>query len=98
MTYGPAPATRLGHPAFHLGLRETRPGPDCALETFHNARGPISNLGLGGTYDIWLIDVDGEPLLVVAGWTRDAPASVVRDLLTMADSIELHPRQLPWRV
>ena len=97
VTYGPAPATRLDHPAFHLGLKETRPRPDCALETFHNAKGPIGNLGLGGTYDMWLIDVGSEPLLVVAGWTRDAPSPVVRELMSMADSIQLHPRQLPWR-
>jgi hypothetical protein len=74
----------------------TRPGPDCP-ETIGGAAGPIGNLGQGGTYDIWLVDLDGEPLLVVAGWTRDTPRSVVDELMTMADTIELHPRQLPWR-
>lgn len=97
VTYGPDPTTRFGHPAFHLRLKEVRRGPDCAYETFHGASGPIGNLGLGGTYDIWLIDLDSEPLLVLAGWTRDTPRSAIQDLRTMADSIELHPRQLPWR-
>lgn len=96
VTSGPDLVTRLGHPAYHLGLEVTRPGPDCP-ETIGGAKGPLSNLGPGGTYDIWLVDVDGEPLLVVAGWTRDTPPSVVDELLAMADSIELHPRQLPWR-
>jgi hypothetical protein len=96
VTSGPDLVTRFGHPAYHLGLEVTRPGPHCP-ETIGGAKGPLSNLGPGGTYDIWLIDLDGEPLLVVAGWTRDTPPSVVDDLLAMADSIELHPRQLPWR-
>ncbi|MBD3925650.1 hypothetical protein IEZ26_13535 [Nocardioides cavernae] len=97
VTYGPDAATRFGHPAYHLRLKETRRGPDCPLETIQGAKGPLSNLGLGGTYDIWLIDLDGEPLLVLAGWTRHAPPSVVDELLTMADSLELQPRQRPWR-
>lgn len=96
VTSGPDLVTRFGHPAYHLGLKVTRPAPDCP-ETLGGAPGPIGNLGLGGTYDIWLVDLDGEPLLVVAAWTRDTPSFVVDELQAMADSIELQPRQRPWR-
>lgn len=95
-TFGPDLVTRFGHPAYHLGLEVTRPGPDCR-ETIGGTNGPIGRLGPGGTYDIWLVDLDGEPLLVVAGWTRHTPPSVVDELMAMADSIELQPRQRPWR-
>lgn len=96
VTLGPDLVTRFGQPAYHLGLKVTQRGADC-FEVFSGATGPIGNLGQGGIYDIWLVDLDGEPLLVVAGWTRDTPRSVVDDLLIMADSIELHPRQRTWR-
>lgn len=98
VTSGPDATTRFGRPAFHLTLRESRPGPDCQYGSLFNAaEGRIGRLGLGGTYDVWLVEVEDDPLLVVAGWTRDAPSTAVEELLAMVDSIELHPRDLPWR-
>lgn len=98
VTSGPDDTTRFGRPAVHLGLRETRREPQCLRGTMlDGAEGRIGQLGLGGTYDLWLVEVEGEPLLVAAGWTRNAPNAVVEELLAMADSIELHPRELPWR-
>lgn len=95
---GPDEVTRFGRPAFHLSLRETRRAPQCPQGTMlDGAEGRIGQLGLGGTYELWLVDVEDKPLLVVAGWTRDTPSPVVEELLAMADSIELHPRELPWR-
>ena len=98
MTSGPEDVTRFGRPAVHLSLRETRRAPQCPRGSMlDSAEGRIGQLGLGGTYELWLVDVEGEHLLVVAGWTRNTPRDVVDELLTMADSIELHPRELPWR-
>jgi hypothetical protein len=84
-------------PAVHLTLRETRREPQCPLGSMFDVQGRIGQLGLGGTYELLLVEVEDEPLLVVAGWTRNAPRDTVAELLAMADSIELHPRELPWR-
>lgn len=98
VTSGPDATTRFGRPAAHLSLRETRSAPQCPQGTMlDGAEGRIGQLGLSGTYELWLVDVEDEPLLVVAGWTRNAPSAAVEELLAMADSIELHPRELPWR-
>ena len=98
VTLGPEPATLLGHSAFHLVLRERRLEPTCPYDAmFASAQGRIGNLGLGGTYDLWLVDVEGQPLLVVTAWTRNAPRAVVEELQAIADSIELQPRRLSWR-
>lgn len=98
VTFGPERATRLGYPAYHLVLQETRRRPTCPYDAmFPSAQGRIGNVGLGGTYDLWLVDVEGEPLLVVTAWTRNAPRTAVEELQAMADTIELHPRRLPWR-
>ena len=94
---GPDDLTRWGRPAVHLTLRETRREPQCPRGSIFDVQGRIGQLGLGGTYELWLVDVEGKPLLVVAGWTRKTPGPVVDELLAMADSIELHPRELPWR-
>ncbi|WP_457207162.1 hypothetical protein [Nocardioides sp. P5_C9_2] len=98
VTSGPDTTTRFGHPAVHLGMRDSRREPVCPYGGMFGAtEGRIGDLGLGGTYDLWLVDVDGEPLLVMTAWSRNAPRSTVAELQGMADTIELHPRHLPWR-
>lgn len=94
---GPEDLTWLGRPAVHLTLREMRREPQCQLGSIFDVQGRIGQLGLGGTYELWLVDVEDEPLLVVTGWTRNTPPAVVEELMAMTDSIELHPRDLPWR-
>jgi hypothetical protein len=98
VTAGPDATTLFGRPAVHLSLQETRREPQCPLGSMlEGAQGRIGQLGLGGTYELWLVDVEDKHLLVAAGWTRNAPRNTVEELLAMADSIELHPRELPWR-
>ncbi|KRE98755.1 hypothetical protein ASG88_17070 [Nocardioides sp. Soil777] len=98
VTFGPEDVTRFGRPAAHLSLRETSRAPQCPRGSMlDGTEGRIGQLGVGGIYELWLVDVEGEHLLVVAGWTRSTPRSVVEELLDMAASIELRPRELPWR-
>jgi hypothetical protein len=95
---GPRDVTRFGRPAVHLTLRETRREPQCPMGAmFDGVEGRIGQLGLGSTYELWVVDVEGRALVLTAGWSRSAPRAVVEELLAMADSVELHTRELPWR-
>ena len=90
---GPEQGARFGHRVVHLRLREQRGTGACANPAYINAAptAQVTYLGRGTTYDAWVIDLDGRPLLVWAAWTRDAPDDEVVDLLGVVDSIELVP-------
>ena len=93
---GPERGVRFGHRVVHLRLREQGRAGECPNEAYLNASptAQVTYLGRGTTYDAWVIDLDGQPLLVWAAWTRDTPTNEVDDLLGIVDSVELvdqHP-------
>jgi hypothetical protein len=95
VTSGPETTVRFGHPAVHLRLREGGKTGECLNEVFMNGAvsAGLTYLGRGTTYDAWVIDVDGRPLLLWAVWTRGTPRDEVNDLLGIVDSVELHDRE-----
>lgn len=88
---GPERGVRFGHPVVHLRLREQGRADECPNQAYLNAypTAQVNYLGRGTTYDAWVIDLRGRPLLVWAAWTRDAPEDEVDDLMGVVDSIEL---------
>lgn len=95
VTSGPESTVRFGHPAVHLRLREQGPTATCLNDTFINGAlsAGITYLGRGTTYDAWVIDLDGRPLLLWATWTHGTPGDEVNDLLGIVDSVEIHDRE-----
>lgn len=90
---GPERGIRFGHRVVHLRLREQGRAGQCPNEAYLNAAptAQVTYLGRGTTYDAWVIDLDGRPLLIWSAWTRDAPDDEVDDLLRIVDSVELVP-------
>ncbi|WP_107774024.1 hypothetical protein [Nocardioides sediminis] len=95
VTSGPEDTVRFGRPAVHLRLQEQGGTGKCLNDAmFHAAvNAGITYLGRGTTYEAWVIDLDGRPLVVWAGWTRKTPSDEVRSLLEVIDSIEIHDRE-----
>jgi DNA-directed RNA polymerase specialized sigma24 family protein len=93
---GPHRVVHAGRPAARLRLRELGRQlacPDAAL--FQTSHGYIDGGGGGSTFDAQVLDVDGEPLLVWAGWTPRAPHSAVGELRAVVDSLVLGHRGHP---
>ena len=91
VTSGPHRIVRFGRPATHLRLEEQRRSPECLHDVLlFGAEGAgISYLGRGTTYDAWVAEVDDQPLLVWASWTRGTPQAEVDGLLRIVDSIQV---------
>ena len=87
----PERGVRFGHRVVHLRLREQGRAGACPNDNYLHASltSEVNYLGRGTTYDAWVIDLEGRPLLVWAAWTRDTPDDEVDDLLRIVDSIEL---------
>lgn len=86
----PETTVRFGRMAVHMRLRE-RGGPACPADYFfQTAQGYIGAGEAGRTYDAWIIDTDGRPILVWASWGRRTPDYAVEELLRIVDSIEVH--------
>ncbi len=79
VTSGPETASGFGVPATHLRLRDG-PAPTCLDDyLFTTSRySTIDATGPDTTYDAWVLDVGGRPLLVWGVWTDTAPPSEVR--------------------
>jgi RNA polymerase sigma-70 factor (ECF subfamily) len=91
VTSGPETASGFGVPATHLRLRGG-PAPTCLDDyLFTTSRySTIDATGPDTTYDAWVLDVGGRPLLVWGVWTDTAPPSEVDELLEVIDSLEVH--------
>lgn len=88
---GPETGSRFGVPATHLRLHDG-PGPAC-LRDYLFTTSRYSTVGTPGgdaTYDAWVLDVGGRPLLVWGVWTDTAPSTEVEELLDVIDSLEVH--------
>lgn len=93
---GPRLSAHPDPPAVRLRLRELGrllACPDAAL--FETTRGSIDGGGGGSTFEAQVVDVDGTPLLVWAGWTPRAPGSAVQALRDVADSVVVRGRGRP---
>lgn len=87
---GPVRTVRAGRPAWRLRLQERGRELACPrAPLFETPRGRVTGGEGGATYEAWVVDVRGAPLLVWAGWTRSAPASEVAALLATVDSVAL---------
>jgi hypothetical protein len=95
VTSGPEDTVRFGHPAVHLRLEEQGGRVECLNDSLFNAAVNlgVTYLGRGTTYDAWVIDLDGRPLLMWAGWTARTPDAEVRSLLGVVDSVEIQDRE-----
>ncbi len=78
-------------PATHLRLRGGA-APACLDDyLFTTSRySTIDATGRDTTYDAWVLDVGGRPLLVWGVWTDTAPPSEVGELLDVIDTLEVH--------
>ncbi|KRE98754.1 hypothetical protein ASG88_17065 [Nocardioides sp. Soil777] len=91
VTSGPDTASGFGVPATHLRLRDG-PAPTCLDDyLFTTSRySTIDATGPDTTYDAWVLDVGGRPLLVWGVWTDTAPRAEVDELLEIIDTLEVH--------
>jgi hypothetical protein len=93
---GPVSTVRSGHGAVHVRLRQHGQGPGCWRDLLLDAPDGTVGFGQDGTvYDASVIDVNGQPVLVWASWTRDAPAREVDALLGIVDSVDVHDPGYP---
>jgi hypothetical protein len=95
VTSGPEDTVRFGHPAVHLRLQQQGREAACLNDNLLNA---AVNLGVtylerDTTYDAWVVDLDGRPLLVLAVWTAKTPEDEVEDLHEVIDSIQIRERE-----
>ena len=78
---------KFGYPATHFRLSTTAALRDC-----ENAPGLFNSGGYGllgsGDSDVWVVDVKGTPILVVAEWSPSTPADVRGEVTDVVDSIE----------
>jgi hypothetical protein len=83
----PVTDDRFGYPATHFVLRalpETQGCPD------YNAFGTSGHdtVGVGERADLWVVAVDGSPLMINAGTNGEVPPRIRAELAAMVDSIE----------
>ncbi|GAA2149588.1 hypothetical protein GCM10009844_29380 [Nocardioides koreensis] len=88
----PEPVQRFGNPTTHLHVRTT-PDATCPagadLELVDTVdQGVISSPGPRADLDLWVVDVDGDPLLVMAAHLPGTPASTLHQLQAMVASVE----------
>lgn len=88
---GPARTIRFGRPTTHLRLQEQGPSKGCLdnVLMFGAGGSGITFLGAGTTYDVYVVDLDGRPLVMLATWAGGTPRDEVDALLGVVDSVEL---------
>jgi hypothetical protein len=91
VTSGPEDTVRFGHPVTHLRLQQHGRESECLNDNLLNAAVNlgVTYLGRDTTYDAWVVDLDGRPLLVLGVWTGGTPSQEVDDLLGVIDSIRI---------
>lgn len=90
----PTATVRAGRDAVHLRLRARQHVPECLQQfLFQATQGPVGLGDPGDTHDAWVIDADGDPLLVWASWSSRTPQAEVRALLDIVDSVELRDHE-----
>jgi len=90
VTVEEVPTEMFGHPATHLQLRSTPESRRCwernnLLYTERN--GNVAG-GSESLADTWVVDLDGEAILIDVGYTPKTPPQIQRELYDIVDSIE----------
>jgi hypothetical protein len=89
LTESTEPVAKFGHPATHFRLVTAAPEGTCDDYLFiTSANGVVG--GTDGTEDIWVVDVDGYPVLVDTQQTARTPPEIRRELAAAVDSIEFY--------
>ncbi|MGZ5399299.1 MAG: hypothetical protein ACXWDM_04745 [Nocardioides sp.] len=90
---GPEPDSRFGVPATHLVLQATDRVRCPGKLTFGlwsvGEQFPIYSLGPGTRLELWVLDVNGEAVLVAATSVPGTPTRGLRELADVADSVEI---------
>jgi len=92
----PEPVDRFGHPTTHLRLRTT-PRARCPggaeMYLLDTEGSGVVHAPIGGPADLqlWVVDVAGHPLLVMASSLPGTPARTRHELHAMVDSIRFVP-------
>ncbi len=89
MTEKVEPVETFGYPATHFRLVPKDRTPPCDANLFRTTGNGVVG-GSGSANDIWVVDVDGYPLLVEAQRTANTPPAVRRELAVAVDSIEFY--------
>jgi len=89
VTSAPETLTRFGHPAVHLQLGIARAKTRCHDDFFvHTLKtGVIGFPADGATVEVWVVDLDGDPILVVLSRWGSIPPAVARQLTDVLDSV-----------
>jgi len=90
---GPEPDDRFGVPATHLMLQESA-GVNCAGNHDFSLWSvgeilPIWSLAPGSRIDLWVLDVNGEAVLLAAFSAPGTPARGMRELAEVVESVEI---------
>ena len=79
----------FGYPARHFRLIAEDPSASCEANLFRTAAYGVVG-GTEGAEDIWVVDVDGYPVLVDSQQTAKTPPEVRRELAAAVDSIDFY--------
>jgi hypothetical protein len=88
VTESAVPLAKFGHPATHFRLVATAPDGTCDNLFVTSANGVVG--GTDETEDIWVVDVDGYPVLVDSQQTARTPPEMRRELAAAVDSIDFY--------
>ena len=86
------PEEMFGYPATHLQMTFPVPGRKCQVDAnvlTTNKHGTVAGSSDDSLRDAWVIDVDGNALLVAAGYSPKTPPEIQQELYEMVDSIEI---------
>ena len=80
----------FGHPGTHLQFRFPGAQPECQGDANVLA---TSRFGVVGgaddsLRDVWVVDVDGNAILITAGYDARTPPEIQQELYEIVDSIE----------
>jgi hypothetical protein len=84
------PDGMFGYPATHLRIRFPDPPRKCQVDVnvLATTRSGIVAGGDDSLRDVWVIDVDGNAILVAAGYSTKTPPEIRQELYEIVDSIE----------
>jgi hypothetical protein len=91
----PSDDDRFGYPATHLRVRagdRARCANDLKFQLFDAERGGlVDSTGPGSQVDLWVVDLDSGPVLVVAVAVPGTPHRILDEISSVVESIELRP-------
>ena len=90
VTVDEAPTEMFGYPATHLQLRSTPDTRKCWANNnlLYTERSGNVVGGSGTLADTWVVDLDGEAILIDVGYTPNTPPEIQEELYEIVDSIE----------